>query len=182
MEWKRCHTGVSPKGKLFLRSCAVTSVSGRVLTLQNGAHAVVEDSAIHKCIATGIYVGGSCSRGKSHLTVDSSDICANGGKHGSRLGRGHSGICLAEDAYANVPSRICVTTMPMVWQLCQTTNTPMREWKSAIWRRTGPVERALQKGGIIEKCGSTTLAKTVPKSSVLRESICSCIPGIERQG
>lgn len=71
--------------------CKVTSLSGRGIVAIDGSSVSVKQSHIHRCAATGIYVGGTGSVANIYQT----DVVNNGiGNNRSRRGiaRGHSGI------------------------------------------------------------------------------------------
>mmetsp|Transcript_47954 Transcript_47954/g.71031 ORF Transcript_47954/g.71031 Transcript_47954/m.71031 type:complete len:730 (+) Transcript_47954:99-2288(+) len=79
----------------LLTNVDVKSFSGRGVVAIDGGEAIVNDSLIHKCAATGIYVGGP----GSVATINRTDIIYNGnGNEANRRGiaRGHSGIYLEQ--------------------------------------------------------------------------------------
>jgi hypothetical protein len=78
-----------------IENCKITSLSGRGIVTIDGASITVKKSYIHRCAATGIYVGGTGSA----ATIDKTDVVNNGiGNHRSRRGiaRGHSGVYLEQ--------------------------------------------------------------------------------------
>jgi len=155
------------KAKLCIKNCEATSTSGRGMIVQNGAHALVEDSAIHKCSATGIYVVGSGNRSKSALTVISSDICANGAGHGSHLGRGHSGLCLAEHAQAHIShSNLCHNSAYGVVVVSDDKDSLVHTTKCNL-ERNGAERKRIAKEGTIEEVDSSTTGKIASQFSIL---------------
>jgi hypothetical protein len=80
---------------ILLEECTVMSVSGRGIVAIDGSSALLRNCYIHRCAATGLYVGGAGSVAR----VFSSDVVNNGiGNKRSRRGiaRGHSGIYLEQ--------------------------------------------------------------------------------------
>lgn len=80
---------------ILLEKCTVMSVSGRGIVAIDGSSALLRNCYIHRCAATGLYVGGAGSIAR----VFSTDVVNNGiGNIRSRRGiaRGHSGIYLEQ--------------------------------------------------------------------------------------
>lgn len=81
----------------YLEGCSVMSVSGRGIVAIDGSSALIRNSYIHECAATGLYIGGAGSVAQ----VFSTDVVNNGiGNRRSRRGiaRGHSGVYLEQGA------------------------------------------------------------------------------------
>lgn len=79
----------------LVKKCKVTSLSGRGIVAIDGSSIIVKNSHIHRCAATGIYVGGAGSAANIYNT----DVVNNGiGNSRSRRGiaRGHSGVYLEQ--------------------------------------------------------------------------------------
>lgn len=75
----------------LIEKCKITSLSGRGIVAIDGSCVIVRKSHIHRCAATGLYVGGIGSVANIYKT----DIVNNGiGNSRSRrgIGRGHSGV------------------------------------------------------------------------------------------
>jgi len=84
-----------PAPTVTLDCVDVTSWSGRGIVSVDGGHLKINNSYIHDCAATGIYIGGSGSR----ATIEHSDVIFNGkGNRKTRRGiaAGHSGIYLEQ--------------------------------------------------------------------------------------
>ena len=81
----------------FVKECRIMSASGRGIVTIDGSRALVQDCHIHRCAATGIYIGGNGSVAK----IYNCDIVNNGiGNQVARRGiaRGHSGVYLEQGA------------------------------------------------------------------------------------
>jgi len=80
-----------------LQDVEVISHSGRGVVINDGGNVTIENSYIHDCAATGIYVGSQ----KCHLRMANTDVISNGhgnqlamAVHASGVSRGHSGFYL----------------------------------------------------------------------------------------
>jgi hypothetical protein len=82
------------KSAVVLESVEVVSRSGRGIVVLGGAHAQINDSYIHDCAATGLYVGGNGTR----AVLEGVDVTENGmgnQRFGGIVG-GHSGVYIDE--------------------------------------------------------------------------------------
>jgi hypothetical protein len=82
------------KAALKLKSVQVSSSSGRGIVATDGAFVSVQDSLVHGCAATGVYVGGAGSR----AVLESVDVTENGtgNQRVGGIARGHSGIYIEQ--------------------------------------------------------------------------------------
>lgn len=84
----------------IIEGSKIMSISGRGIVAIDGSRAIVQNCHVHRCAATGIYIGGAGSEASIHQ----SDIISNGiGNNRTPRGiaRGHSGVYL-EQGKANV--------------------------------------------------------------------------------
>jgi len=85
--------------------CKITSLSGRGIVAIDGSSMIVKKSHIHRCAATGVYVGGTGSVAHIYKT----DVVNNGiGNSRSRRGiaRGHSGVYIEQGTATLIDSNI----------------------------------------------------------------------------
>lgn len=83
--------------QVSVEGCDITSKSGRGIAISNGGKLTVNQSSIHSCAATGVYISDSNSTAR----IASTDIVFNG-IGGQRLARGHSGVCLENNGTVSI--------------------------------------------------------------------------------
>ena len=99
-------TPVLPPVRVTLTGADVSSETGRGIVLRGDAQLHIEDSLIHNCAGTGVYIGHqggdvdgerSNDRGTCRAKILHSDICRNGlGNARGGIPRGHSGLYIEE--------------------------------------------------------------------------------------
>lgn len=98
-----------PTVECVLEHCTITSASGRGLVCLEGASCQMNQCAVYKCAATGIYMGGANSR----LDLVECDVLLNGmgntassHSRGAGIARGHSGIYIEQGCATILKSTI----------------------------------------------------------------------------
>lgn len=121
-----------------LNNCLVTSKSGRGIVCMDGASVQLTKSAVYKCAATGVYIGGFSSR----AVLKECDVLLNG--MGSRLlggiARGHSGIYVEQGMAKICQSSICHNSLTGISVVSPDHASLHLEASELVWNGTFQLE------------------------------------------
>jgi len=143
----------------------IMSISGRGIVAIDGSAAIIKNSHIHRCAATGIYIGGP----GSVANITNSDIMHNGiGNKRARRGiaRGHSGVYLEQGAATLTNCNISQNTLTGISAVSPTNAFLMVQDSDLIGNGTQQLE--MPPNGSISRSKSSSVNNTIADEGTVR--------------
>lgn len=157
-----------PEASIVLTNVDVRSNSGRGVVAVEGGHVYMEDCHIHRCAATGVYIGGRSSK----AVLKSTDIVQNGlgNNRAGGIARGHSGLYVEQGNAELVDCSVSSNTAAGISVIAPDNSSLKMTESEVLSNGCTPVELPVAMNPMNDNNGNriAVIGRPQPRSLVLR--------------